>query len=100
MVQLGIFFSAMRYAMRCAMTRVLPEPAPARMRSGPSVARTASRCCSLSCDKNSESTGVDAFKHRDRKTQNQPRMNANDRGSIRVYRRKSAAQFDRKKQID
>ena len=26
-----------RYAMRYAMTRVLPEPAPARMRRGPSV---------------------------------------------------------------
>src|ERR1051325_441964 len=42
--------------MRCAMTRVLPEPAPASMRSGPSVASTASRCCSFSCDRNSEST--------------------------------------------
>src|SRR5688572_25536652 len=31
--------------MRCAMTRVLPEPAPARMRSAPSVCRTAC-CCS------------------------------------------------------
>src|SRR5262245_12980141 len=30
--------------MRCAMTRVFPEPAPARMRSGPSIWRTASRC--------------------------------------------------------
>ena len=31
-------------AMRCAMTRVLPEPAPARMSTAPSVCSTASRC--------------------------------------------------------
>src|SRR3954451_3670945 len=30
--------------MRCVSTRVLPEPAPARMSSGPSPCRTASRC--------------------------------------------------------
>src|SRR3954465_13455599 len=30
--------------MRYVMTRVLPDPAPARMRSGPSVCVTASRC--------------------------------------------------------
>src|SRR5262249_30267342 len=30
------------------MTRVLPLPAPARMRSGPSTVSTASRCCGLS----------------------------------------------------
>ncbi len=34
--------------MRTVMTRVLPEPAPARISSGPSVASTASRCRSLS----------------------------------------------------
>ena len=34
-----------RYATRWARTRVLPLPAPARMRTGPSVVRTA-RCCS------------------------------------------------------
>src|SRR5438105_9476111 len=33
-----------RWAMRCAMTRVLPLPAPASTSSGPSPARTASRC--------------------------------------------------------
>src|SRR5438105_2607327 len=32
-----------RWAMRCAMTRVLPLPAPASTSSGPSPARTASR---------------------------------------------------------
>src|SRR5260370_31853922 len=31
-------------AIRCAMTRVLPLPAPASTRSGPSPAVTASRC--------------------------------------------------------
>ena len=31
-------------ATRCVMTRVLPLPAPARIRSGPSVCATASRC--------------------------------------------------------
>src|SRR5882724_7426835 len=30
------------------MTRVLPLPAPARMRTGPSVVSTAARCCGLS----------------------------------------------------
>src|SRR5262245_11819142 len=33
-----------RCATRCVRTRVLPEPAPATTRSGPSVVRTASRC--------------------------------------------------------
>ena len=32
------------WAIRWAMTRVLPDPAPARMRTGPEVWRTASRC--------------------------------------------------------
>ena len=35
--------AAIRCAMRCVSTRVLPEPAPATTSSGPSVARTASR---------------------------------------------------------
>src|SRR6187397_3650618 len=43
----GTPFSRMRWAMRCVITRVLPLPAPARMRTGPSVVSTASRCCSL-----------------------------------------------------
>ena len=33
--------------MRCAMTRVLPEPGPARISSGPSIVVTASRCGGL-----------------------------------------------------
>ena len=37
----------MRYATRCASTRVLPEPAPARMSSGPSVVVTARACSGL-----------------------------------------------------
>src|SRR5215203_5443661 len=37
--------------MRTVMTRVFPEPAPARMSSGPSVAFTASTCCGFSEDK-------------------------------------------------
>src|SRR6185312_13792605 len=44
--------SPTRYAMRLVMTRVLPEPAPARMRRGPLVWRTASRCSGLSVSKN------------------------------------------------
>src|SRR5688572_22529203 len=36
-----------RWAIRWAITRVLPDPAPARIRSGPSVWRTASRCSGL-----------------------------------------------------
>lgn len=34
--------------MRVVRTRVFPVPAPARMRTGPSVVRTASACSSLS----------------------------------------------------
>ena len=30
-------FSSIKYAIRCVRTRVFPEPAPARTRSGPSV---------------------------------------------------------------
>ena len=37
-----------RYAIRWASTRVLPEPAPARMRSGPSVVVTARACSGFS----------------------------------------------------
>ena len=36
-----------RYAIRWARTRVLPEPAPARIRSGPSVVVTARACSGL-----------------------------------------------------
>ena len=32
-----------RYAIRCVITRVLPDPAPARMSIGPSPCMTASR---------------------------------------------------------
>src|SRR5215467_7990444 len=38
----------MRYAIRYVMTRVLPDPAPARISSGPTVWSTASRCSGLS----------------------------------------------------
>ncbi len=34
--------SRIRYATRCVNARVFPEPAPATMRTGPSVWRTAS----------------------------------------------------------
>src|ERR1035441_5630354 len=40
--------AVMIYATRWVMTRVLPLPAPARIRSGPSVCITASRCCAFS----------------------------------------------------
>src|SRR5881396_953788 len=43
----GTPWSSTRWAMRWVMTRVFPLPAPARMRTGPSVASTASRCCGL-----------------------------------------------------
>src|SRR5687768_18081932 len=45
----------MRWPMRWVMTRVLPLPAPARMRVGPSVASTASRCCAFSPASNEDS---------------------------------------------
>ena len=38
--------------MRYAMTRVLPDPAPARISNGPSVWRTASRCSGLRSETN------------------------------------------------
>src|SRR5579875_2058720 len=40
--------SASRYAMRWVSTRVLPDPAPATMSSGPPWCTTAARCCGLS----------------------------------------------------
>src|SRR5947209_10139047 len=46
--------------MRCAITRVLPEPAPAKINSGPSPIVTASRCCGLSCERNSV---IKIFRH-------------------------------------
>src|SRR5437763_3552788 len=50
--------------MRCAMTRVLPDPAPARINSGPSLDVTASRCCGLSCERKSVMRNDElTFKH-------------------------------------
>src|SRR5271154_2439423 len=46
--------------MRCTMTRVLPEPAPASTRSGPSVCVTACRCSGLSFSRRSS---IRASKH-------------------------------------
>src|SRR5438270_13728016 len=40
--------SAISQAIRWVSTRVLPEPAPATMSSGPPWCRTATRCCGLS----------------------------------------------------
>src|SRR2546423_1338126 len=48
------------------MTRVLPEPAPARINNGPSLEVTASRCCGLSCERNSViKMFAPTFKHTD-----------------------------------
>src|SRR5579872_1305436 len=44
--------SPTRYAMRLVITRVLPEPAPARISSGPLRWRTASRCSGLRLSRN------------------------------------------------
>src|SRR5260221_3964723 len=44
--------SPTRYAMRLVMTRVLPDPAPARIRRGPLRCRTASRCSGFRLSKN------------------------------------------------
>src|SRR3989337_2402635 len=43
----GFVPGATRYATRCARTLVLPDPAPARMRSGPLACETASACGGL-----------------------------------------------------
>ena len=45
--------SPMRYAMRKVMTRVFPEPAPARISTGPSRWSTASRCSGFSLSRKS-----------------------------------------------
>ena len=42
-----IWWCLIRYATRWVITRVLPLPAPDRIRSGPSVCCTASRCTSF-----------------------------------------------------
>src|SRR5207245_9127152 len=44
----GTPLSRTRWAIRWVMTRVLPLPAPARVRAAPSLASTASRCGGLS----------------------------------------------------
>src|SRR5689334_6199019 len=43
--------------MRYAITRVFPDPAPARINSGPSVCRTADRCGGLSEERKSMRKG-------------------------------------------
>ena len=45
-------------AMRWAMTRVLPEPAPARISTAPSVCSTASRCSGFSAERRSVKFGI------------------------------------------
>ena len=45
--------SAIRYARRCVRTRVLPDPAPAITRTGPTGSVTASRCAGLSPSRSS-----------------------------------------------
>ena len=47
----GALAKRMMLAMRLTSTVVLPEPAPARISSGPSVAKTAWRCTGLSLAK-------------------------------------------------
>src|SRR3954447_23235971 len=46
-------WSWMRWAMRCVSTRVLPDPAPATTKSGPSWCVTASCCTGLSPERRS-----------------------------------------------
>src|SRR5262245_14929329 len=43
--------SPTKYAIRLVMTRVLPDPAPARIRRGPLIRRTASRCSGLRAER-------------------------------------------------
>ncbi len=52
--------SRIRWAMRWVSARVLPEPAPATMSTGPSVCSTASRWTGLSPSRRGET----AFTHR------------------------------------
>lgn len=44
----GVTPSFIRWSIRWVIVLVLPAPAPANIRSGPCVVRTASFCCSLS----------------------------------------------------
>ena len=50
----------MRYAIRWATTRVLPDPAPARMSSGPSVVATARACSGFIRDEDLLGAGLAA----------------------------------------
>src|SRR5262245_44248004 len=52
--------------MRCVITRVLPEPAPARINNGPSTCATASRCAGF----NDESAFMEIRKDAERRQQN------------------------------
>ena len=56
----------MRYAIRWATTRVLPDPAPARISSGPSVVVTARACSGLSRPTISCGAGLAALLERGR----------------------------------
>ena len=50
------FLEAIRYATRCVNVRVLPEPAPAWISSGPSVVSTARRCSGFKPSKSCSNT--------------------------------------------
>ena len=47
-IELGWTPDASNRAMRAVITRVLPEPAPAKTNNGPSPCSTAACCCRLS----------------------------------------------------
>src|SRR5579863_5933397 len=57
----GTCFALIRCEIRCVITRVLPLPAPARIRTGPSVVSTASRCWGLRPERKST---TEPFSHR------------------------------------
>src|SRR6266567_2831830 len=59
----GYSFSTVssRYATRWTMTRVLPEPGPARMSSGPSTCETAVRWCGLRPSSRCSARAVEFF---------------------------------------
>ena len=50
--------SRIRYAIRCVRARVLPDPAPATISTGPSVCRTASACTGFRASTRGERTAT------------------------------------------
>src|SRR6185503_8534228 len=86
--------SSTRWAMRCVITRVLPLPAPARISTGPSVASTASRCCSFSPSTSFDSLNgktTETRRHGERRRQRRPHHGRLQKSATQAVLRASAS---------